>query len=159
MGWIRIPDWLFMQPNWIQASKPARGLWITALSYSASQKTKGEITFLMLPILGGSEQDAQSLVSVGLWQVTDKGWSITNYLTYAGVERDDSYRAYQEEVFARDGYACVYCGSPLNLTLDHIIPQSRGGSHEPVNLCTCCRSCNSSKGARTPEEWMASRVG
>lgn len=159
MGWIRIPDWLFVQPDWLQATRPARGLWITGLSYSSAQKTKGEITALTLSLLGATEADAQSLVEVGLWEVTDAGWRITNFFTYSGVDRDDSYRQHEGAVFARDGYACVYCGSPLNLSLDHIIPQSRGGSHDPDNLCTCCRSCNSSKGARTPEEWMASRVG
>lgn len=73
--------------------------------------------------------------------------------------RDDSYLKFRAEVFARDGHACFYCGSPMNLTLDHVVPQSRGGSHDPENLVTACRSCNSSKGAKTPEEWMGSHVG
>lgn len=65
-----------------------------------------------------------------------------------------SYRKHQDFVFERDGFKCVYCGSTKNLTLDHKVPQSRGGSHDPENLCCCCGSCNSSKGARTPQEWM-----
>lgn len=63
------------------------------------------------------------------------------------------YRKHQEFVFKRDGFKCVYCGTDKDLTLDHQIPQSRGGGHEPENLVTCCATCNSSKGARTPEEW------
>ena len=51
-------------------------------------------------------------------------------------------------VFGRDGYACVVCGSNLDLTVDHIHPVSLGGTNDPSNLQTLCRSCNCSKGAR-----------
>lgn len=53
-------------------------------------------------------------------------------------------------IFARDGYQCVRCGSkePELLSLDHIIPVSKGGSDDAENLRTFCRSCNSSKGTK-----------
>lgn len=70
------------------------------------------------------------------------------------VQTHHVYRKHQGFVFKRDGFKCVYCGSQENLTLDHKIPQSRGGSHDPENLATCCSTCNSSKGAKTPQEWM-----
>lgn len=44
---------------------------------------------------------------------------------------------------------CVYCGAPAQ-TFDHLLPSKRGG----VETVPSCRSCNSSKGARTPEEWL-----
>ena len=50
-------------------------------------------------------------------------------------------------VYARDRYRCVTCGSHDDLTLDHIHPVSKGGSNEPSNLQTMCRVCNSRKGA------------
>lgn len=53
---------------------------------------------------------------------------------------------------ARDGHACVYCSARKYLSLDHLIARSRGGSGEDSNLVTACRSCNSRKGARTPDE-------
>lgn len=40
-----------------------------------------------------------------------------------------------------------------DMTLDHILPRSRGGTDDPKNLQLLCKPCNSSKGARTPEEW------
>jgi 5-methylcytosine-specific restriction endonuclease McrA len=49
---------------------------------------------------------------------------------------------------------CHYCGSTSDLTRDHIVPRSRGGSLEPDNIVYACRSCNSAKGDRTPEEWL-----
>jgi 5-methylcytosine-specific restriction endonuclease McrA len=64
------------------------------------------------------------------------------------------YRVHTKEVFTRDLFRCVYCHSSEKLTLDHIIPKSRGGGHSVENLVTCCASCNSKKGARTPQEWL-----
>lgn len=61
---------------------------------------------------------------------------------------------HRQTVFTRDNHQCVYCGSPDQLTLDHIVPVSRGGSDDIENLVTCCHRCNSIKGARTPEEWL-----
>jgi 5-methylcytosine-specific restriction endonuclease McrA len=55
-------------------------------------------------------------------------------------------------VYKRDGYKCVYCPSKKDLTLDHVMPKSRGGKNTWKNLVTCCGSCNVSKGDRTPEE-------
>lgn len=54
------------------------------------------------------------------------------------------YRA----VWDRDGWTCKGCGTHVNLTVDHIVPWSAGGSDELDNLQTLCRSCNSRKGAR-----------
>lgn len=48
---------------------------------------------------------------------------------------------------------CIYCGSRENLTLDHLIPLSRGGPDTPDNAVMACRSCNSSKGSRGVYEW------
>ncbi len=61
----------------------------------------------------------------------------------------------RREVFNRDSYSCQYCGKPgppNELTLDHILPQSRGGKSVWENLVTCCRKCNTKKGDMTPKE-------
>lgn len=63
------------------------------------------------------------------------------------------YQKHQAQVFQRDSFKCVYCGSVKNLSLDHIVPQSLGGSHSIGNLATCCIPCNCSKGAKTLREW------
>ena len=51
---------------------------------------------------------------------------------------------------------CVGCGSP-KVTIDHIIPISRGGRHSIGNIQPLCRSCNASKGSRLNIEWRAWR--
>jgi 5-methylcytosine-specific restriction endonuclease McrA len=51
---------------------------------------------------------------------------------------------------------CCYCKGILNkknLTIDHIIPLSRGGYHISNNLVACCRTCNCSKGIKLLKEW------
>ena len=56
-------------------------------------------------------------------------------------------------IYLRDGMACAYCGATVEdgtlLTLDHLMPDSRGGSNAPTNLVTACRRCNCARGNRT----------
>ena len=60
----------------------------------------------------------------------------------------------KRNVFVRDGYKCMYCGTTVNnkLTIDHVIPQSKGGKTSFDNCVSSCRSCNLKKGRRTPRE-------
>ena len=55
-------------------------------------------------------------------------------------------------LFRRDGYKCGYCGDTENLTMDHVIPKSRGGRNSWSNLVTCCKKCNGRKDNKTPQE-------
>lgn len=48
-------------------------------------------------------------------------------------------------IYRRDGHKCQYCGSTRSLTLDHVIPRSRGGDDSWENLVTCCCACNVKK--------------
>ena len=62
-------------------------------------------------------------------------------------------RLTRKEVFARDGWACVYCGRiTRDLTLDHVMPRHRGGPHTWENLVAACKACNHQKAGRTPQE-------
>ena len=62
-------------------------------------------------------------------------------------------RLSRREVFARDQQRCQYCGRRGgDLTLDHVLPRHRGGTHQWDNLVAACRSCNHRKGGRTPGE-------
>jgi 5-methylcytosine-specific restriction endonuclease McrA len=54
-------------------------------------------------------------------------------------------------VFARDGWACQYCGAPAE-NLDHVIPKSRGGEHSWENVVAACRRCNARKENHLPSD-------
>jgi 5-methylcytosine-specific restriction endonuclease McrA len=58
-------------------------------------------------------------------------------------------------IYMRDKFRCQYCGEKKKageLTLDHILPRSRGGDNSPVNVVTACVACNNRKADRTPAE-------
>jgi 5-methylcytosine-specific restriction endonuclease McrA len=64
-------------------------------------------------------------------------------------------RLTRRNIYARDRNHCQYCGKRFatsELTLDHILPRSRGGGMSWTNLVCCCVKCNVRKGGRTPAE-------
>jgi 5-methylcytosine-specific restriction endonuclease McrA len=61
----------------------------------------------------------------------------------------------RNSVLLRDNFTCQYCGNTPGrngLTLDHILPRSRGGETTWENVVAACRPCNIRKGDRLPEE-------
>ena len=65
----------------------------------------------------------------------------------------------RDEVFARDGNRCVYCGQVFpddELTIDHVQPRVRGGDRSGGNLVTACGGCNVRKGHRRLSEFLRS---
>lgn len=80
-----------------------------------------------------------------------------------GLTREAIPKSFVSYVFERDGFCCVYCGdessaaiersAKAKLTIDHIIPTTRGGSTKVPNLACACKACNAEKNDRTPEEW------
>ena len=58
----------------------------------------------------------------------------------------------RRNILHRDCYACQYCGKKNELTIDHVIPRSRGGKDTWDNVAIACLRCNLNKGNRTPKE-------
>ena len=59
----------------------------------------------------------------------------------------------RRNILKRDGHKCAYCGrADLPLTIDHIVPKSKGGDESWENLVAACLPCNNKKGDRTLEE-------
>jgi len=78
---------------------------------------------------------------------------VIRLVTYVRVPRSVKRRISRRALFARDGWRCVYCGdSAGRLTLDHVVPRSRGGDSVWENVVTACAPCNHQKGNRTLEE-------
>ena len=78
---------------------------------------------------------------------------VIRLVTYVHVPRAAQRKISRRALFARDGWRCVYCGtSGGRLTLDHVVPRSRGGESVWENVVTSCAPCNLRKGNRLPEE-------
>jgi len=58
----------------------------------------------------------------------------------------------KKNVMIRDNFTCQYCGRTDGLTIDHVIPSSRGGKNTFENCVSACKECNSKKGSKTPSE-------
>ena len=68
------------------------------------------------------------------------------------VKQDRSPAFTRFNVFLRDGFQCVYCGSRHELTFDHVVPRSRGGRTSWTNIVAACSPCNLKKGGRMPTD-------
>jgi 5-methylcytosine-specific restriction endonuclease McrA len=74
---------------------------------------------------------------------------VIRLVSYAPVPRDTHRRKItRRAVFARDSWTCQYCGSRANLTVDHVIPRSKGGGSSWENIVASCAPCNRRKGDR-----------
>ena len=74
--------------------------------------------------------------------------------TYVRIPRDAHKRKItRRAVFARDAWTCQYCGHRRgNLTVDHVVPRSKGGASSWDNIVTSCAPCNRRKGDRLPSQ-------
>ncbi|MFH0888116.1 MAG: HNH endonuclease [Planctomycetota bacterium] len=79
---------------------------------------------------------------------------VIRLLEYDKMPRRE-WKLNRKNILIRDNYQCQYCDKkyPLGLiTIDHIIPRSRGGTTAWTNVVTCCNKCNTKKGGRLPRE-------
>ena len=79
---------------------------------------------------------------------------VIRLVTYVRVPRGSSPRRKitRRAVFARDGWECQYCGARSSLTVDHVIPRSKGGGSGWDNIVASCAPCNRRKGDRLPHQ-------
>jgi 5-methylcytosine-specific restriction endonuclease McrA len=82
--------------------------------------------------------------------------SVIRRRTYINIRRRREQSSMKRlRIYTRDRFRCQYCGAKKTaseLTLDHILPRSRGGDNSPINVVTACLKCNNRKGDRTPDE-------
>src|SRR4249919_3869412 len=78
---------------------------------------------------------------------------VIRLVAYVVVPRDTHRRKItRRAVFARDNWTCQYCGSRSNLTVDHVIPRSKGGLSTWDNIVASCAPCNRRKADRLPRQ-------
>ena len=80
---------------------------------------------------------------------------VIRLVAYVRIPRDTHRRKItRRAVFARDNWTCQYCGARSNLTVDHVIPRSKGGGSSWDNIVASCAPCNRRKG-----DALANQVG
>ncbi len=80
---------------------------------------------------------------------------VIRLLHYVRVPRNLPLPLSRRALLLRDEFTCQYCGAQPgreHLTIDHVVPRSRGGRTEWENVVIACEDCNRRKGNRTPEE-------
>jgi 5-methylcytosine-specific restriction endonuclease McrA len=76
--------------------------------------------------------------------------SVVSLKTYIKPSRQPAFTRFN--VFLRDRFTCQYCGAREDLTFDHVIPRSRGGTTTWENVVAACSPCNLRKADRMPAE-------
>lgn len=122
----------------------------TAACYYAREKVIWELGSHLKTFLGGKNADGDtSRIEVhSILGVTGPLFGKEFY------ERETVY-AERKILYGRDMHMCAYCGNvykDYQLTIDHVMPRSRGGKNTWVNTVTACKPCNLRKADRTPEE-------
>ncbi len=78
---------------------------------------------------------------------------VIRLVSYVRIPRDTHRRKItRRAVFARDDWTCQYCGARSNLTVDHVVPRSKGGSSTWENIVASCAPCNRRKGNALPRQ-------
>lgn len=86
------------------------------------------------------------------WQLHSENTTLSRpmvirLVSYVRIPRHgDRRKITRRAVFARDDWTCQYCGSRANLTVDHVVPRSKGGSSDWENIVASCAPCNRRKG-------------
>ncbi len=76
--------------------------------------------------------------------------SVVALKDYVAQNRSPAFTRFN--LFLRDGFECAYCGSPDDLTFDHLIPRRLGGKTSWENIVAACSKCNLRKGGRLPKD-------
>jgi 5-methylcytosine-specific restriction endonuclease McrA len=97
-------------------------------------------------------KEKAELLERGRWELRSENSTLARpvvirLMSYVSVPRDAHRRKItRRAVFARDSWTCQYCGSRSNLTVDHVIPRSKGGASNWENIVASCAPCNRRKG-------------
>ena len=84
--------------------------------------------------------------------------SSSDYLfNLQATSSSDAKRMWRQSIKDKWKHKCAYCESTEYLTIDHIVPQSKGGSDFLTNVLCCCRRCNNSKSHTDWIEWYSSQ--
>jgi 5-methylcytosine-specific restriction endonuclease McrA len=180
--WLRLYDDTINDPKIIKLPEALRWHWIAMLCIAS--KNDGvlppldDIAIQLRVTNAKATEIIVALERAGLLDRVETGyvphnWEGRQYKSDSSVERVKRHRekraaaglqsqwsapkALRQAVYERDGFACVYCGEKdQRLSLDHRVPEIRGGTHDISNLATACLACNGAKRDMTETEYRDS---
>jgi 5-methylcytosine-specific restriction endonuclease McrA len=103
-------------------------------------------------------KDKAEVIEHGDWELHSATRTVARpvvirLVSYVRIPRDTHRRKItRRAVFARDDWTCQYCGSRSSLTVDHVIPRSKGGASSWENIVASCAPCNRRKGNALPRQ-------
>jgi 5-methylcytosine-specific restriction endonuclease McrA len=103
-------------------------------------------------------KEKAEVIEQGEWELRSATTTITRpvvirLVTFVRIPRDTHGRKItRRAVFARDNWTCQYCGSHASLTVDHVVPRSKGGASSWDNIVASCAPCNRRKGNALPRQ-------
>ena len=103
-------------------------------------------------------KDKAEVIEHSEWQLRSASTTmarpvVIRLVSYVNIPRDTHRRRItRRAVFARDDWTCQYCGSRSNLTVDHVVPRSKGGGSNWDNIVASCAPCNRRKGNALPRQ-------
>ncbi len=98
-------------------------------------------------------KEKAEILECGEWALHSESTTVSRpvvirLVSYVRIPRDTHRRKItRRAVFARDDWTCQYCGTRANLTVDHVVPRSKGGSSTWENIVASCAPCNRRKGS------------
>jgi hypothetical protein len=163
--WMRLDTGIF-DSEWVYMLDPLAQLaWIRLLLHVKTEGVKGTAKALSVPVASKKWGIPESDIRAMLAAAREDGalaegaeWSVTNWAElydstpyYRRALRMKAAGGYQippthrQYVLHRDNFTCQFCGATTSLTIDHIRPISKGGTHDVENLQVLCKPCNSAK--------------
>jgi len=124
----------------------------TVTLYNASYEPLGRVSFkhavrmLFREVAVVHEAQGDKMIGPHPWP---RAVRLVRYIATHWMYRPAGYS--REGVLKRDRHRCAYCGKHAR-TIDHLLPQSRGGGWTWLNTVAACHQCNGRKGNRTPAE-------
>lgn len=157
MVWVQIDDGFDEHPKVARLGDGAFRAFVEGLCYSNRNLTDGRINSGIARLRGWTRR-ARELVNAGLWEGDGRGagYRVHDYPELFrlqprnhGREQWNAIRKWVAPLLLDlHGHFCAECGCKRDLTVDHVLPLSKGGSSDLYNLQILCRACNSRKGAR-----------
>lgn len=149
-----LPVWQSVAPH-LRSAPPLAGLPVVlpvVALLNASYEPLGTVSFkhavrmLFREVATVEESQPDRMIGPHPWPRVIR---LVRYVATTWLYRPASYS--RSGVLARDDYRCAYCGRSAS-TIDHVMPQSRGGGWTWLNTVAACGPCNAHKADRTPSE-------